>query len=527
MLNFDKPDHLTHEHMKKIKLTLAFFIPAVVMWISLHADSPVAQWPFNRMSYYSLHYPERIFPMLDSLELEPDAMPYAEVEVLRQYARSVPIPEAARHTPLQKMNYGQLYVLSERLDYQMGIDLLNKRYRQAWEKGMFREKILNEMETKAPPGDLAVDFERGKLYGKMACLAYHLGNRKDAANYELMFYHTKMSESVYGEWAINDYLILVEQYDRVMEINRRRRKKFLKADTISIDYLNMLAQNERIYRAQGDTAKAYAEIQNICRILTLLHRQQRSMLVQSSAAWYADSLKTAALKTASDSRTHTRTNKTAPESRPPVLWNLVCAAASGLLAVGVLIWAIRNRRFGKPQDTHMPRNACDSPGDGRLPTDNTDEHPAPPPADEGSALCGGPDAAPALFCSDRNDSPPPAEGVSGYSGMTDRELYERFCEKVEKRKLYLDPSLNRDFYAELMGVGKNRFSQILQNAGQANLKGYLNNLRLEYAVQLLESRPELSIQGIASQCGLENASTFYRLFKEKYGVNPKAFRNGN
>ena len=75
-----------------------------------------------------------------------------------------------------------------------------------------------------------------------------------------------------------------------------------------------------------------------------------------------------------------------------------------------------------------------------------------------------------------------------------------------------------------MGVDKNRFAYILKKYGQGNLSSFLNNMRLEYAVGLLKDEPELSINDVASKSALPSSSTFFRLFKEKYGVSPKKFR---
>ncbi|WP_418586904.1 helix-turn-helix domain-containing protein [Phocaeicola sp.] len=76
-----------------------------------------------------------------------------------------------------------------------------------------------------------------------------------------------------------------------------------------------------------------------------------------------------------------------------------------------------------------------------------------------------------------------------------------------------------------MGVDKNRFASVLKESGNANLTTYLNNLRLEYAIELFHEHPDWSISKIAEQSALPNLSTFYRLFKDKYGMSPNLFRN--
>jgi AraC-like DNA-binding protein len=58
-----------------------------------------------------------------------------------------------------------------------------------------------------------------------------------------------------------------------------------------------------------------------------------------------------------------------------------------------------------------------------------------------------------------------------------------------------------------------------------NYKTYLDGIRLEHAVELLE-RTDQSIGEIALQCGFPNSKAFSRAFKEKYGMLPSGFRRG-
>lgn len=51
---------------------------------------------------------------------------------------------------------------------------------------------------------------------------------------------------------------------------------------------------------------------------------------------------------------------------------------------------------------------------------------------------------------------------------------------------------------------------------------YINNLRLEKAVELFEQGEE-SVLDVSLLAGFHNLSYFYRMFKKKYGLTPKAF----
>lgn len=107
---------------------------------------------------------------------------------------------------------------------------------------------------------------------------------------------------------------------------------------------------------------------------------------------------------------------------------------------------------------------------------------------------------------------------------TDEQLFFRFDWQVKEQKLYLNYQLGRDDYAQLMGVDRNRFAAIVKKFTSNNLSTYLNDLRLEHSVTLFREHPDWSINKVAEESALPRISTFYRLFKDKYGISPNSFR---
>lgn len=114
--------------------------------------------------------------------------------------------------------------------------------------------------------------------------------------------------------------------------------------------------------------------------------------------------------------------------------------------------------------------------------------------------------------------------LSELSALSNEELFDKLDQIIVSRKLYLDRNITREDLMKLIGVEKNRFGQILKEGNQTSITGYINNLRLEYAVKLLRENPEIPITEVAEKCALPNLSTFYRIFKDKYGMTPVEFR---
>lgn len=53
---------------------------------------------------------------------------------------------------------------------------------------------------------------------------------------------------------------------------------------------------------------------------------------------------------------------------------------------------------------------------------------------------------------------------------------------------------------------------------------YVNRVRMEHAAMVLGGTSR-AISDVAAECGVENLSHFYRLFRAHYGTTPKAYRN--
>lgn len=111
--------------------------------------------------------------------------------------------------------------------------------------------------------------------------------------------------------------------------------------------------------------------------------------------------------------------------------------------------------------------------------------------------------------------------------LSNKALFEKLDNMIVSRQLYLERNLTREDLMKLIGVEKNRFGQILKQENQTSITGYINNLRLESAIKILKENPEISISEVAEKCAIPNISTFYRLFKDKYGMTPVEFRDAS
>ena len=78
-------------------------------------------------------------------------------------------------------------------------------------------------------------------------------------------------------------------------------------------------------------------------------------------------------------------------------------------------------------------------------------------------------------------------------------------------------------FFELSGVSRAHATRLLSKHYGVTPSDYVNDLRLSYAANLFISS-NLNATEICYECGFQNVSWFYSMFKEKYGVTPANFR---
>ena len=109
--------------------------------------------------------------------------------------------------------------------------------------------------------------------------------------------------------------------------------------------------------------------------------------------------------------------------------------------------------------------------------------------------------------------------------IENRRIFDLMEGILSKQSPYLDPKFSRHDLCMLSGTNRTRLNVILMQCTGVSSTAYINNLRLEHAVELIREHPEYIISHIAEECGLPNASTFHRLFRERYDMTPNEYRN--
>lgn len=102
---------------------------------------------------------------------------------------------------------------------------------------------------------------------------------------------------------------------------------------------------------------------------------------------------------------------------------------------------------------------------------------------------------------------------------------EELRRAIEENKLYLDPLFDRNKAVETFPELNVRTlsAEFNLNYGMP-FPRYLTMLRLDYALSLLCSNQDMSIETIATKFGFTTRQTFYRTFSERFDISPAEYR---
>ncbi|MCB0593075.1 MAG: PAS domain-containing protein [Lewinellaceae bacterium] len=114
---------------------------------------------------------------------------------------------------------------------------------------------------------------------------------------------------------------------------------------------------------------------------------------------------------------------------------------------------------------------------------------------------------------------------SSLKGVEEVKLYFKVKALMENEKLFLDPNLSLKEVADQLHTNTKYLSQVVNHHAGCNFQFFINTYRVKEVKSMITSDDyhNLTLFGIALQCGFKNKSTFYKVFKEISGQTPKEY----
>ncbi len=100
--------------------------------------------------------------------------------------------------------------------------------------------------------------------------------------------------------------------------------------------------------------------------------------------------------------------------------------------------------------------------------------------------------------------------------------------RVEEAGQYIRENINGDLSVKNIsrktGLNPNKLQNGFKYLYATTINEYVTNVRLEQAKILLHNK-EYNVKAVEAAVGLESSSYFSKIFKKKYGITPKQYKN--
>ncbi|MCP5475321.1 MAG: helix-turn-helix domain-containing protein [Lysobacterales bacterium] len=104
------------------------------------------------------------------------------------------------------------------------------------------------------------------------------------------------------------------------------------------------------------------------------------------------------------------------------------------------------------------------------------------------------------------------------------KLYRHVCAEVRTRRLFREPGLKIDNLAAALQLPVHYLSYAINAGSGRNVQAWLNQLRVEDAMQALAGADADSVLAVGLAAGFNSKASFNRAFRAETGVSPSEFR---
>ncbi len=330
-----------------------------------------------------------------------------------------------------------------------------------------------------------IDFYRGKAYAYLTLAYASLGENEKANEYIVFYEQTSAIQSVTGRFVIAPALGMLGQYEQMLAIFDEVEQQ-MGDDTLNANYAEILRGRAEAAEAQG----RYADACTYWRRHDELNNELNDRLLQSKAHLYA-------------ARFHTQEQQREIERHREATrranLSLATIGIVGLLVLLFALYAVAQWHKTKQRNRILAQQITKAAEYKEKWKTESEKRKT-----EGKQL---------------------STSNAPLSTLPDAELYNYLRDLIENEQMFLNPNFERQLLINRTGLSKERIgAAFAQGSDHERLTTLIRELRLDYAVRLINDKPELTVEQVCQASGFTNADTFTRNFKAKYGMTPTAYR---
>ena len=396
----------------------------------------------------------------------------------------------------------EIGMLSSFYGGKMSYLMTDSLYEDASVMALEREKQIKKLETLPDVPKGLVDMQYGYLYSKWAYNCYMEKKYGQAEKYFAMYQSTEYSRTPDGKMYSIPYLLASKHYKQVIDNSQEFKELMRKQqDTINAQYMNVLEREVQAYMGMGNYKEA-AILQGAIIAITdsINNRDKENAALELNTMYDTSEKEDYIAKQAFQLKVRNIT-----------LTFLTCIT---LLTLFVLwrMWRFNhiiryknkilakfiNERLARKKDSQ----SLDIDEQLMISQDIEDE---------------------SILFGDQEEISDETGKASGEE-EENKKIFIELNRIVVQDQLYLSSELSREDLAQLVHLNNARFARMIKECTGTNFNGYINDLRIDYAIKLLKLHRNYTIRAIADEVGFNSTPILYNLFKKKTGMTPYEFK---
>ena len=131
---------------------------------------------------------------------------------------------------------------------------------------------------------------------------------------------------------------------------------------------------------------------------------------------------------------------------------------------------------------------------------------------------------PAIFSQAKEKEAPKKYESSSLTAGQSKIILQRMTSAMEQDRLFKDPGLTLDKFADEINCPGRHVSQIINEQLNQNFFDFINRYRIEAAKQLIREKQNYTMLAVAYESGFHSKSSFNAAFKKYSGQTPTEFK---